>query len=60
MPAGRRLFFLALAGLSAAAALWVLVAALRADQLTGQVFFAVLPLVMLFGIAWSKLTHTDE
>ena len=60
MPAGRRLFFLALAGLSAAGAVWVLVAAIRAEQLTGQVFFAMLPLLMLFAISWQKLTHKDE
>jgi hypothetical protein len=57
---GRRLFLLALAGGSAVAALWVLVAAIRADALSGQVFFALMPLLMLFGIAWQKLTDKPD
>lgn len=60
MPAGRRLFFLPLAGLSAAGAAWVLAAAIRAGSLSGQVLFAMLPLAMLFAIAWAKLTHRDD
>ncbi|GGD29230.1 hypothetical protein [Sinisalibacter lacisalsi] len=60
MAPGRRLFFLALAGGSAAAALWLLASAIRADALSGQVFFALMPLAMLFGIAWQKLTDKGE
>jgi hypothetical protein len=56
MSTARRVFLLALAGGSAGLALWVLVAAALADKLSGQVFFAILPLVMLFGIAWRGLT----
>lgn len=51
----RRAFLWALAIASAGLALWVLGAALVADKLTGQVFFAILPLVMLFAIAWNGL-----
>lgn len=60
MPGARRLFLWALAGVSAGAALWLLVAAIRADALSGQVFFALLPLVMLFSIAWRGLTDRDD
>lgn len=60
MAPGRRLFLLALAGGSAAAALWVLVAAIRADALSGQVLFALAPLAMLFGVAWQKLTEKPD
>ncbi|SMH58108.1 hypothetical protein [Maritimibacter sp. HL-12] len=60
MTSGRRLFFLALAGGSALAAIWVLVAAIRADALSGEVFFALMPLLMLFGIAWQKLTDRPD
>lgn len=60
MARGRRLFLLALAGGSAVAALWVLIAAIRADALSGQVFFALMPLLMLFGIAWQKLTDKPD
>jgi fucose permease len=51
----RRLLLALLALASVGGALWVLVAAARADALSGQVFFAVLPLAMLFGLAWRGL-----
>ncbi len=56
MPAGRKVLLVLLAVGSAGAALWVLIAAIRAEALSGQVFFAIMPLAMLFGIAWSGLT----
>ncbi len=40
---------LAAFGLSA----WILLKALVAEALTGQVFFAVMPLLMLGGLAWN-------
>ncbi len=60
MSGARRLFLWLLAAVSAAAAIWVLVAAMRAEALSGQVFFAVLPLLMLFSIAWRGLSDKDD
>ncbi len=60
MSPARRIFLVLLALASAGATLWVLAAAVRADKLTGQVFFAVMPLLMLFGIAWKGLTGAKD
>ena len=60
MSRGRRIFLTLLALLSGGAALWVLIEAALYDKLSGQVFFAVLPLVMLFGIAWKGLTGARD
>lgn len=57
----RKIFLALLALVSAGLAGWVLIAALVADELSGQVFFAVMPLAMLFGIAWNGLSsHKDD
>ena len=55
MLTGRQVFLGLLALLSAGAALWVLLAAARAGRLDGQVFFAIMPLALLFGVAWKGL-----
>lgn len=60
MSIGRRIFLGLLALASAAGAVWVLVAAAMAEKLSGQVLFAVLPLVMLFGLAWKGLTGSKD
>jgi hypothetical protein len=60
MSLGRRLFLGLLALASAAGAVWILFAATQAGALTGQVFFAILPLAMLFGIAWRGLTGRPD
>lgn len=60
MSAARRLSLWGLAGGSAGATLWVLVAALRAKALSEQVFFAMLPLAMLFSIAWRGLFSRND
>lgn len=49
----RQLFLTTLALGAFALAAWVLIAALRADAVTGEVFFAIMPLLMLGGIAWN-------
>lgn len=56
MSLSRRLVLVVLALGSAALAIWVLIAAAEAGKLSGQVFFALMPLAMLFGIAWKGLT----
>ena len=60
MTLGRRAFLVLLALASAAGAAWVLIAAVRAHALSGQVFFAILPLAMLFGLAWKGLTGAKD
>lgn len=60
MSLGRRIFLILLALASGGATLWVIAAAAMAEKLTGQVFFAVLPLVMLFGLAWNGLTRKPD
>lgn len=60
MSLGRRIFLIVLALATAGATLWVLITAIMAEKLTGQVFFAVLPLIMLFGIAWTGLTRKAD
>lgn len=56
----RRALLWALVLVSIGGAGAILVAAFRADQLTGQVFFALLPLVMVFSLAWNGLSHRDR
>ncbi|EAQ11502.1 hypothetical protein RB2654_02035 [Rhodobacterales bacterium HTCC2654] len=47
---------LATAGL----AIYVLVEAIITDHLTQQVFYAILPLVLLFSVAWNGLTNKRD
>lgn len=60
MSLGRRIFLILLALATAGATVWVIFAAAMAEKLSGQVFFAVLPLVMLFGVAWTGLTRKPD
>jgi hypothetical protein len=56
-----RRIFLALMALSTAGlAIYVLVEAIITDHLTQQVFYAVLPLVLLFSVAWNGLTNKRD
>ncbi|MGH1369343.1 MAG: hypothetical protein ACRBCL_12070 [Maritimibacter sp.] len=49
----RRIFMTALALAAFGLSAWILLKALVAEALTGQVFFAVMPLLMLGGLAWN-------
>lgn len=60
MPTARYLFLLLLVIAAGGATVWVGWAAVRAGQLDGQVMMAVLPLVMLAGIAWRALTGNRD
>jgi|GEM_PF-1806816 len=60
MPTARYLFLLLLVIAAGGATVWVGWAAARAGQLDGQVMMAVLPLVMLAGIAWRALTGNRD
>lgn len=56
----RRLLLASLALASALLAGFVLVEAALTDHLTGQIFFAVLPLLMLFAISWKGLRRNSD
>ena len=60
MPTARYLFLLLLVIAAGGATVWVGWTAARAGQLDGQVMMAVLPLVMLVGIAWRALTGNRD
>ncbi|MAM61122.1 hypothetical protein [Maritimibacter sp. UBA3975] len=51
----RRILLTLLALASAGLAAYVLIEAILTEHLTQQVFYAVLPLVLLFSIAWNAL-----
>lgn len=56
----RRILLGLMAAATAGLALFVLGSALAAGKLTGQVFVAVLPLVILFTLAWNGLTRPRD
>ena len=56
----RRILLGLMAAATAGLALFVLGSALVAGKLTGQVFVAVLPLVILFTLAWNGLTRRRD
>ncbi|MGR3363533.1 MAG: hypothetical protein ACU0CY_05065 [Maritimibacter harenae] len=56
----RRILLGLMAAATAGLALLVLGSALVAGKLTGQVFVAVLPLVILFTLAWNGLTRPRD
>jgi hypothetical protein len=58
MPA-RKVFLTLLALGSGGLALWVLFEAVVSDHLTGQVFYAIVPLVMLVSVAVNGLKKGD-
>lgn len=56
----RRIFLALMALATAGLAIYVLVEAIITDHLTQQVFYAVLPLVLLFSVAWNGLTNKRD
>ncbi|MZR12965.1 hypothetical protein GQE99_08030 [Maritimibacter sp. DP07] len=56
----RRILLGLMAAATAGLVLFVLGSALVAGKLTGQVFVAVLPLVILFTLAWNGLTRPRD
>ncbi|HBZ44448.1 MAG TPA: hypothetical protein DEO85_10415 [Maritimibacter sp.] len=57
---GRKVFLGLLALASAGLAGVVLIGAVVNDALNQQVLFGILPLAILFGIAWSGLTKRED
>lgn len=55
MGYGRRAFMALLLAGSVGLAGWILFLAARSGHLSGQVFFTLLPFLMLAGIAWRAL-----
>ncbi|WP_138423011.1 hypothetical protein [Maritimibacter alexandrii] len=56
----RRIFLALMALATAGLAFYVLVEAIITDHLTQQVFYAILPLVLLFSVAWNGLTNKRD
>ncbi|MBL6426052.1 MULTISPECIES: hypothetical protein [Maritimibacter] len=56
----RRIFLALMALATAGLAIYVLVEAIITDHLTQQVFYAILPLVLLFSVAWNGLTNKRD
>ncbi|MEC7764026.1 MAG: hypothetical protein VX874_19135 [Pseudomonadota bacterium] len=56
----RRIFLALMALATAGLALYVLVEAIITDHLTQQVFYAILPLVLLFSVAWNGLSKNRD
>lgn len=56
----RRIFLVLMAIATAGLALYVLVEAIITDHLTQQVFYAILPLVLLFTVAWNGLSRKRD
>lgn len=60
MPRSRTIFLALLALGSAGLAVFVVVDAAIHDALSRKVIYALLPLVMLFGVAWKGLTNKRD
>jgi hypothetical protein len=60
MSRGRFVFMLVLLVVSAGLGLLIVVTAARAGNFSGKVFFALLPFVMLGGIAWQALRGKND
>lgn len=56
----RRIFLALLALASVGLAAYVLIEAVVTDHLTQQVFYAILPLILLFSIAWNGLSKSGD
>lgn len=60
MSRSRFIFLALIALLSGGLALFVVVDAVVHEALSRSVVYAVLPLVMLFGVAWSRLNDKSK